>query len=196
MSFLNTTAPDEATGEVAELYGKLTDALGYLPNYGRIFSLGTELFEIWVRLNKTVTARLDPRTYELATLAAAAKLSSSYCALAHGEKLLALGSDNAEVRSIAIRPTAAGLSDREQAVVDYATKVARSASEVSEADIDRLRSVGLSDQEIFDIASAVAMRCFFSTLLDAVGTVPDARFHESIPDLVDDLQLGRAAQTP
>jgi hypothetical protein len=62
---------------------------------------------------------------------------------------------------------------------------------VTEDDIERLRSVGLSDTEIFDVAAAAAARCFFSKLLDATGTRPDSVFRQRIPGLVDDLTVGR-----
>ena len=36
------------------------------------------------------------------------------------------------------------------------------ATEVGQGDIDRLRSLGLSDREILDVVAAAAARCFFS----------------------------------
>ena len=42
--------------------------------------------------------------------------------------------------------------------------------------LDRLRSLGLSDAEIVDVALAAAARCFFSKALDALGVAPDAKY--------------------
>lgn len=192
MSYLETTEEAAAEGPVADLYEHLNRALGHVPNYGKAFSFRPEVFDAWANLNKSVVSNMDLRRYELVTLAAAVTLQSSYCTLAHGQKLLDLGASSDEVRSLALHPLAAGLSDEEQAVVDYAVKVTRSATSVTQDDIDRLRSFGLTDAEIFDIAAAAAMRCFFSTLLDAVGTLPDAHYHADMPDLAGDLQVGRA----
>ena len=41
----------------------------------------------WVELNSAIKAHMDLRRYELATLAAARRLRSSYCCLAHGSVL-------------------------------------------------------------------------------------------------------------
>jgi hypothetical protein len=62
--------------------------------------------------------------------------------------------------------------------MDFAEKVARDASAITEADVRALRAHGLSEAEIFDIAAAAAARCFFSKLLDALGVEPDAAYED------------------
>jgi alkylhydroperoxidase family enzyme len=42
---------------------------------------------VWQQLNGAIKAGMDLRRYELATLAAARRLRSSYCCLAHGKIL-------------------------------------------------------------------------------------------------------------
>ena len=73
----------------------------------------------------------------------------------------------------------------------FAEKVARSADQVTSADIDGLRSHGYRDEEIFDLAAAAAARCFFSKLLDALGVQPDSSFNELDPTLRQALTVGR-----
>lgn len=172
------------------MYARLVDSVGYLPNYGRAFSHRPDLFAAWVRLNTTVKAAMDPRRYELATVAAAVERRSSYCALAHGEKLLGLGSTAEEVSRLADSPTDAGLTEAEQAIVAYARKAAGDPVSITPDDVERLRKVGLSDTEIFDVASAVAARCFFTTLGDALGNLPDPVYRD-LGELADSLSVGR-----
>ena len=56
-------------------------------NLQRAFAARPEVFAAWRRLVDAVTANSDERRYELATLAAARRLRSSYCSLAHGRVL-------------------------------------------------------------------------------------------------------------
>ena len=49
-------------------------------NYERAFELRPEVYAAWVQLNSAIKAGMDLRRYELATLAAARPLRSSYCA--------------------------------------------------------------------------------------------------------------------
>ena len=76
--------------------------------------------------------------------------------------------------------------------MDLADKVADDATAVQPADVERLRSAGLSDADIVDVVLAAAARCFFSKTLDALGVEPDAKYAELDPDVRDVLTVGRA----
>ena len=80
--------------------------------------------------------------------------------------------------------------------MDLADKVADDATAVTQADIDRLRGLGLADAEIFDVVAAASARCFFSKTLDALGVQPDARFGDLEPAaLREQLTVGRPIGT-
>src|SRR5512142_1529437 len=57
-------------------------------NYERAFEQRPEVYAAWQQLNGAIKGGMDLRRYELATLAAARRLRSSYCCLAHGSVLL------------------------------------------------------------------------------------------------------------
>lgn len=194
MAFIETVPEERAEGRVADMYGRVEASIGYVPNYARAFSHRPELFDAWAQLNSTVKSVMDPRRYELATVAAAVHRRSSYCTLAHSEKLLQLGAADEDVRALAKDPASAPLDDVERAIVAYAQKVAEAPHAITSEDIDRLRAVGLTDTEIFDVASAAAARLFFTALCDAVGTGPDSIYRETMPGLVDDLAVGRPVE--
>lgn len=186
-----TVPESDSASSAASIYESTRAALGYVPNYAKTFSHRPGLYEAWTSLIRNISSTMDPRRYELATMGAALALNSSYCSLAHGEKLLGLGASKEAVRSLAGTGAPVELSDQEQAIVSYAAKIARSATDVTEDDIEELRSLGLTDVEIFDVAATAAARCFFSKLLDATGTLPDSVFRASIPDLLETLTVGR-----
>jgi alkylhydroperoxidase family enzyme len=75
--------------------------------------------------------------------------------------------------------------------MDLAEKVAGDATSVTQADIDALRSLGLSDTDIVDVVLAAALRCFFSKVLDGLGAQPDHAYAALEPDLRDALTVGR-----
>ena len=189
MTFVETIPDDKATGDVALLYQESREQNGYLQNFVQAFSLRPEVLRAWQQLNGAIKAR-DVRRYELATLAAARRLRSSYCALAHG-KVLAdqfLGEE-----AVAALPT--GLDEADRAVVELAEHVVDDATSITEADIDRLRTLGLSDGEIVDVVLAAAARCFFSKTLDALGAEPDSAFAGLDSAFLDALVVGRPIAT-
>jgi alkylhydroperoxidase family enzyme len=112
--------------------------------------------------------------------------------LAHGSVLLERFLDAETLRAIVGDHHNAGLTEAEVAIMDLAEKVAVDATSVEQADIERLRSVGLSDADILDVVLAAAARCFFSKTLDALGVQPDAKYADLDPALRDVLTVGRA----
>jgi alkylhydroperoxidase family enzyme len=54
-----------------------------VPNYVRLFARRPAVYAAWRQLLASITADMDERRYELATVAAASTLRSSYCTLAH-----------------------------------------------------------------------------------------------------------------
>lgn len=190
MSFIDIISEEDATGELADIYRSDRAALGYVPNYTKAYSHRPAVMAAWRQLNGAIRSTMDRRRYELATMAAALHLKSSYCALAHGEKLAELGSDDETVAVARDRRTA-GLSEVDAAVMEFADLVADRADQVTQTDIDRLRDLGLTDPEIFDVAAAAAARCFFSKLLDATGARPDSVYAHLRPDLAEALTVGR-----
>ena len=158
-------------------------------NYERAFAERPDVYAAWVQLNTAVKAGMDLRRYELATLAAARRLRSSYCCLAHGSVLAERFGE--PVREIALDHRSAGLDEVDVSVMDLAEHVADDATSITDGDLQRLRDLGLSDTDVMDVVLAAAARCFFSKTLDALGVQPDAHYRDIEPELRDALVVGR-----
>jgi uncharacterized peroxidase-related enzyme len=192
MTFIEVVPEDKATGATAELYAADRETFGYLPNFTRAFSARPAVYAAWRELNGAIKASMDPRRYELTTVAAARRLRSSYCTLAHGSVLIDKFLDPDTVCALVADHRTAALDSTDVAIMDLAEKIADDATTVQQADIDRLRSLELTDADILDIVLAVAARCFFSKTLDALGVEPDAQYAELDPAVRGALTVGRA----
>jgi uncharacterized peroxidase-related enzyme len=180
------SSPEDAVLEAGRAH------LGYTPNYARAFAHRPALFQAWLQLNGAIKATMDQRRYELVSLAAARRLRSSYCSLAHGMVLAdQVFGDRTTVSAIAADRDAAGLDDVDRAVMDLAEQVVDDAAAVSDAQVARLRELGLEDAEILDVVAAAAARCFFAKTLDGLGVQPDGPFAGLEPDLRAALTVGR-----
>ncbi len=158
-------------------------------NYERAFEERPAVYAAWAELNGAIKAGMDPRRYELATLASARRLRSSYCSLAHGAVLQDTFGE--PVLEIARDHHAAGLDEVDVAIMDLAERVVQDATAIGDADLQRIRGLGLSETEIMDVILAAAARCFFSKTLDALGVLPDASYRELDPELLEALVVGR-----
>jgi alkylhydroperoxidase family enzyme len=163
-------------------------------NLERTFQGRPEVYAAWVQLNTAIKERMDLRRYELATLAAARRLRSSYCCLAHGTVLLERFGE--PVLEIARDHRAANLGEVDVAVMDLAERVVDDATSIGDADLQRLRDLGLSESEIMDVVLAAAARCFFSKTLDALGVRPDASYRDLGAELREVLVVGRPIAEP
>jgi uncharacterized peroxidase-related enzyme len=191
MTYTETIPSEQAEGAVAALYETDRAIFGGLPNFTQAYSLRPDVYAAWRELNGAIKANMDLRRYELATIAAARHLKSSYCSLAHGSVLADQFFAPDAVRSIVADHRTAGLEPVDVAVMDLAEKVAGDATAVTEQDVEELRALGLSDPEIMDVVLAAAARCFFSKVLDGLGVEPDGKYAALEPAFRDALTVGR-----
>jgi alkylhydroperoxidase family enzyme len=161
-------------------------------NLERAFEELPAVFAAWRGLVGAIRETMELRRYELATFAAAQRLRSTYCSIMHGnvlrnevgEDVLAIATDREAV-----------LDEVDLAVMDLAERVVDDAPSITQADLQRLRDLGLTDGEIMDVVVAAAARCFFSKTLDALCVQADAEFQELAPELQKAFVVGRPIAT-
>ena len=192
MAYIREITPETASADAREILDENARAMGYVPNYAKVFAHRPAVAVAWRGLISAIRANMAARRYELVTLAAASRLRSSYCMLAHGSVLTNRFLEPDALRAIVADHRSSGLDEVDIAVMDLAEKVADDATSVTQADIDRLRELGLTDPEILDVVLAAAARCFFSKVLDGVGARPDREYEDKLePELREALTVGR-----
>ena len=196
MAFVSVITDDQASGKAAEFFESDRASLGFVANYSRVLANRPAMFEGWGRLIGGIKSTMDPRRYELVTLAAATRLRSSYCALAHGKVLLDNYYGASDLTKIALDRGSGQLDEADVAVMNLAEKIVDDAGSVTQAEMDRLRELGLTDPEIIDVVVTTAARCFFSKTLDALGVQADSTYADMDPELRDALTVGRPIAMP
>ena len=190
--FIDAIREEDASDDVAEYYAGQRAAWGFLPNYAACFTSSPDVAQAWNVLNKTIRDGMDRRRFELATIAAARELRSSYCTAAHSKFLRDVCGDAQSLVEIAEDPTGATLEDLDREVYEFAAKVARDASNISAADVGRLRDSGLADADVVDVVFAVAARAFFTKVLDGLGAQLDVETAATFePELLASMIVGR-----
>jgi uncharacterized peroxidase-related enzyme len=192
--FIETITEHAATGATAEYYQQQTDSWGFLPNYAGAFGHRPDVAQAWNALNLAIRGGMDRRRFELATIAAARALRSTYCTTAHSKFLRDVCGDVASLHRIAEAPAGDTLDEQDRAVYRFAAKVATDAASVEQDDVDQLRAVGLSDAEIADVVYAAAARSFFTKVLDGLGAQLDVQTAQVFdPQLYASMVVGRQA---
>lgn len=193
--YLKTIDETEATGKVAEIYAAQRAQLGFVMSAAQCLTSRADLLPSYTDFVNTMRGgfTLSPRDWRIITLIAAREVKTTYCSMVYGKQLIADLGSKEMVLAVQRDFRHSGLPPRDVAMLTYAEKVARDASQVTPADIDALRKAGFTDANISDIALCAAFRCFIGRFFDAVGAGPEAAFLDDDPDWRATLTVGKPA---
>ncbi len=71
----------------------------------------------------------------------------------------------------------AGLDEKTRAMLDYAVKITKTPVECDEADIEKLRALGFSVDDVYDVITTASVYNYNNRVAEAAGHIPDARNH-------------------
>ena len=131
-----------------------TKAMGYLPNYTRLFAHNPAVYLAWQQLNGAVKDGMELRRYSRRPSPQPGRSSPPTVGW-HMERFYATGSSTRRPSPPSRQTTARRSLPQEVAVVNFAGKVAADATSVTEADVADLRGHGLDDTDIFRVILAV-----------------------------------------
>ncbi|GAB4165364.1 MAG: peroxidase-related enzyme [Rhodocyclaceae bacterium] len=114
---------------------------------------------------------------EMIVVATSGANQCQYCVVAHGA-ILRIRAKNALVADqVAINYRKADITDRQRAMLDFALKVSQRAAEICEADFERLRSHGFSDEDIWDIGAVSAFFGLSNRMANLTDMRPNDEFY-------------------
>ncbi len=163
-----STAPEAARGSLEAV----NNLLGSVPNMFRIIANSPQTLEGYLALNGALgKGSLTAQTRERIALAVAEINGCSYCLAAHSY----LGSNLARLSAAEIEANRRGTSgDAKAAIaVAFAASIARNRGQVSDSDLQAVRSAGYSDAEIVEIVGHVALNTLTNYINEVLGTEID-----------------------
>ena len=172
------TASDDP--DVRALFQRAREKLGFIPNVFRVYATRPEHFTKWRAHFNEVTlgeSELSQAEREMIAVVVSAENHCLYCLTSHGAGLRQQLGDQVLGDRITLDYRRAGLDERTTAMLDYAAKITTRPVECSEADIERLRTLGFSDEAIFDIIETAAMYNFTNRIASATGMLPNREYH-------------------
>src|SRR6056297_1086821 len=156
-----------------------TERAGFTPNVFAGFAYKPSHFRAFFQYHDAIVddAALAREGIEMTIVAVSGVNHCYYCNVAHG----------ALVRIYAKRPTLADqlvanyrqadVSDKRMAMLDVAVKLTERPTEVTEADLERLRDAGYSDEEVWDIGSVTAFFNLSNRMATFADWRPNDEFH-------------------
>jgi uncharacterized peroxidase-related enzyme len=172
MSWIRVIPEDEAQGELAETYARIRKERGKLSNIMRVQSLDPRAMEAHLDLYMRLLFRqggLSRAERELIAVVVSVQNGCEYCTLHHAAALAAWWKDPARVERLEEDPGKADLSEREEALVHYATTLTHAPASIQEEAVERLRRTGLDDEEILQANMITAYFNFVNRIAEGLG---------------------------
>lgn len=181
ISFLPVPTSGEVTPEIARLWAKSSEVMGFTPNVFRAQALNAAQFSAWwayfnLLMNKE--GFLPPLEREMVAVVVSSLNRCVYCLVSHGAALRVLCGDARLADVLAIDYRLADLSPRQRALLDFAAKLTRTPEAMGQADLEPLREAGLSDHAILELAQVVGMFNLTNRVSSALGFVPNEQYFE------------------
>ncbi|WP_299079189.1 peroxidase-related enzyme [uncultured Ruegeria sp.] len=100
-----------------------------------------------------------------------------YCLVAHGAAVRQLSGNPQLGEILVMNYRVAPLDGRQRAMLDFAAKMTTASAEIEEPDRQRLRDVGFSDRDIWDIANVTGFFNMSNRVASATAMVPNEEYH-------------------
>lgn len=180
-SWLRVPERNETPEKVQTLFEKFDEKVGMVPNVARVFALTPEHFLRWFKyydfLMRNEESDLSRKEREMIALAVSSENRCEYCLASHSAYLREITGDPVLPDLITHNYRRADLSEREQALLDFAVKLSTTSPEMSPDDLQPLRDLGLSDETIFEAAQVAAMFNFTNRLANSLGWKPNEEYY-------------------
>jgi uncharacterized peroxidase-related enzyme len=162
-------------------YFKLCEEkLGFVPNVLKAFAFDMTKLEAFVAYRNDLMqgeSGLSKLEREMIATAASAHNRCYYCITAHGASVRYLSGDPVLGEQIAMNYRVARLSKRQRAMLDFTVRLTAEPWTIEEADRERLRRVGFTDRDIWDIAAVAAFYNMTNRLASATDMRPNSEYH-------------------
>jgi uncharacterized peroxidase-related enzyme len=100
-----------------------------------------------------------------------------YCVIAHGAILRIYAKNPQIADQVAVDHRKAAISPRQRAMLDFAVKLARTPEAIDEADHQRMRDHGFSDEDIWDVGAIAAFFALSNRMANMIGMRPNDEFY-------------------
>ncbi len=170
MSILNTVAPEQAEGQVADIYKSFEQQIGFIPNAFKVSSVSpTMMQQHWDYIGYYIQhPSLSKVLTTLIRLLVSEKVDCEYCINLNTALLINDAGMTAEqVMAIRDDPATAPLDDKEKALLLFVLDAVVDAHAVSQADLQMLRDLGCSEQDIYDALNHGARQVGLDIMLNA-----------------------------
>ncbi|WP_027583599.1 peroxidase-related enzyme [Bradyrhizobium sp. Ai1a-2] len=171
---------DKLPEDIRERILAVQEKSGFVPNVFLAFAYRPDEFRAFFAYHDALMEKdsgLSKAEREMIVVATSAAHQCHYCVIAHGAILRIRAKDPLIADQISVNYRKADITPRQRAMLDFAMKVSREASTISEADFSALKAHGFSDDDIWDIAAVAAFFALSNRMANFTAMRPNHEFY-------------------
>lgn len=172
--------PAPLSPTMADLFKLCEEKQGFVPNVFKAFAFDMSKLEAFVGYRNAIMqgdSGLSKVEREMIAATVSAQNRCYYCITSHGAAVRNLSGDPLLGEQLVMNYRAAALDKRQRAMLDFAVKLTIEPWTVEEDDRERLRRVGFSDRDIWDIAAVAAFFNMTNRIASAIDMRPNSQYH-------------------
>jgi uncharacterized peroxidase-related enzyme len=171
MSRLKAIQPEAATGKAKELLDAVQAKLKITPNMTRVMANSPAVLAGYLSFSGALAGgALDAKLREQIALEVGEQNSCQYCVSAHAAIGKMTGLSEAQIE--AARGAQAD-SPKSTAALKFAREIVANKGRIAEAEVEAVRSAGLTDGEIAEVIAHVALNIFTNYFNNVAGVEVD-----------------------
>ena len=154
--------------------------LGFIPNVLAAFAKFPKQFEGFTKLYNALMlgeSGLTKLEREMIAVTVSSENHCFYCLVAHGSAVRELSNDPQLGERIAANFKSAELPKKQEELLNFTKKLTKDPSEVGESDRKKLKDVGYTDRDIWDISAIVGLFNMTNRLASATEMEPNNNYH-------------------
>jgi uncharacterized peroxidase-related enzyme len=179
LTWLRVPDPAELPAEVHALWEPSLDKLGFVPNVLRLYALRPSHLVAWTAHYDELMkgdSGLTKAEREMIAVVVSVTNDCAYCIAAHSAALRKLTKDPALSDTIAADHRSAAIPERMRAALDYAVKLTRDPTQMTQEDVQALRDAGWTDEDVMDIAEVTGMFNMSNRMASGLGWAPNPEY--------------------
>jgi uncharacterized peroxidase-related enzyme len=168
--------PDDVRARMLEVQEKA----GFIPNVFLTLAHRPDEFRAFFAYHDALMLKeggLTKAEREMIVVATSGANDCLYCIVAHGAILRVYAKNPYVADQIATDFTHADITLRQKAMLAFALKVARKASDIVDEDFAALRAHGFSDEDIWDIGAIAAFFALSNRMAGLIAMRPNDEFY-------------------
>ena len=178
---LNLTMVDPLPETTKKYFDICQEKLGMVPNVLKAYAFDINKLDAFTSIyNELMLSEsgLSKLEREMIAVTVSSINKCFYCLVAHGAAVRELSKNPILGEMIVMNYKMAPLDDRQKTMLEFTEKITKNSSDINEDDRQKLRNVGFSDRDIWDIANVAGFFNMTNRVASAVAMRPNEEYHE------------------